>query len=522
MNQTDKGKNERLVAGDQGSPQKPPFIGNPHGITADQLVDAGLVLRVKSELIDFALRVLSLIREDEEIDLPKVMSVSEGAESSVRRWLNELTDSGILDSEKVVRQTSTSRKKVRVYKFCYPTAERIAQAKEREKQAIARTAPLGTAMSVTKEVDPTKSMALYINMMMSALFPALSYSQRDRTESRSVKIKTEWGETLPVTVKGRRDVPVPRLTDLVAWTGLLSLCYDDLRERLAQGKEPENQFVMKAFQVAHFLKVSRVEYLTSILHRLNGCEVELSQLPGELLDRWGLDRSIVRVGFIHDLSEHWAKDPETDDEMNHKAFMWSLPNHVYQVLLAKIRQAEASGRGGKVKLFALSPSLLEENNNVVLALHLYCRRALPHPNMKRKLTLKELHETIAPTLEFFDFAKKLANGIERLYEHEIHSPLPLRGMINPESGEAQRYEPAEPSGHEKRKWHSALPWEANVECYGFIVILNGDEVFLERNPYDPTIGMSTKASRGSLVKKGGEKSDGRSRVTDISQIDLDF
>ena len=504
------------------SPKKPPFIGNPHRITASQLVDAGLALRVKSELIDFALRVLSSIPTEDEADLPAVMSLSDAAESTVRRWLNELAESGILETDKVIRLTGTTRKKVRVYSFCHPTAERIAKAKEREKQAIARTAPLGTAMAVTKDIDPTTSMALYINMMMSALFPALSYSQRDKTESRSVKIKTEWGQTLPVTVKGRRDVPVPRLTDLVAWTGILSLCYDDLRDRLSLGKEPQNLFVMKAFQVARFLKVTRVDYLTSILHRLNGCEVELSQLPGELLDRWGLDRSIVRVGFIHDLSEHWTKGEGNDDEMNHKAFLWSLPNHVYQVLLAKIRQAEESGRGGKVKLFALSPSLLEESNNVVLALHLYCRRALPQPNMQRKMTLKELHETIAPTLEFFDFAKKLASGIQHLYEHEIQSALPARCRLNPDTGEAERYEPIEPSGHEKRKRHSVLPWEANVECYGFVVILNGDEVFLERNPYDPTIGITSKASKGVLVKKADGNSGRGARVTDISQIDLDF
>ena len=67
-----------------------------------------------------------------------------------------------------------------------------------------------------------------------------------------------------------------------------------------------------------------------------------------------------------------------------------------------------------------------------------------------------------------------------------------------------------------------LPWEANVECYGFVVILNGDEVFLERNPYDPTIGITSKASKGVLVKKADGNSGRGARVTDISQIDLDF
>lgn len=500
---------------------KPPFVVNSHNVTMDEAVDNAQLLMVREGLIEFAVALIRMVSASPHqcVGIDAVAQKVGVSESTARRWLSDLSISGILESQKFGVMGPSGKKRAAVtFSLTHPSADKIQAARNKAKAAAARIAGSGNVATQRDiELMPQQvgeASTLYLNMMMSALFPVMSYTQKDHSSSRKMAIRTEWGETLTVSAASRGGTPLARLTDLVAWTGLLSICLTYLRERAAEGLPLDNKFVMPAMQVARALGIPKATTLMATMERLNATEICLESIPMALMARWGVDQGTLRSGFIHDFSPVRLNTVNAPGERKPWVLCWLLPLGVFDLLVKKVAQSQ--GKLTKLNLISLTSDLLKEDNNVVVALHLYCRRALAR-RTEYRMTLHQLHRAIAPAMTGNAFMETLGAGIVALYRREISHSTPMRASLNVD-GAPTKYIPTPPQlGRLK---YSALPITADVCCYGFIVTVAGDEVLLEKNPYDPIVGLASASERHRLVNAANlSRSD---LDVSLEDIDMDF
>jgi len=491
---------------------KPPYLTNPEDLSLQDLVDACEILRVDTTLMDFAMRQFKTLRDSPAEFLSiETIAANEGVNAStVRRRLKQLAIEGVFNeiSEPMEVSPGVTRRAL-LFQIASPDSEKIRERREREEKAANRLAERRGSLvdqnDLTSSIGVQDNMSLYLNMMWSLIFPVLSYSRRDQSESRTV-ILNEIGFRFPVEATSQHGTPIARVVDLVAWTALLSLCLEDLRERKSSGKPISNKFTIKGATIAKALRISRTEYLSGMLQRLNNTQISLNEVPPSILDKWGYEEVSMNTSFIHELV--MARMRHTDDQKENPGawvFKWQLSHYVYEMLLSKMK-------GSKVNLTSLSQDLLDEKNNVISALHLYSRRVITHREKIYDISLDELHKKIAPSLARHDFFEMLGDGLNNLYKRELaylESSDPLRHNYNGQDSDddlkVSPHVPSAPEGLGKNSLSKHLPTEANVECFGFNVVINGGNVYISRNHSDPLVGMASETERKKLIHGAGKQ-----------------
>lgn len=502
---------------------KPPYLSNPEGLSLQDCVDACEVLRIDAALTEFATKQFISLRSlgEQRISIYVLAEREDVAASTVRRKLKQLTDLGLLTETKTREAVSGGKvRQVSIYTFAHPSSKRISERRSRAEEAVARLSrgvPQVDRTELTAELDDQRELGLYIDMMMSLLFPVLSYSKKDSSSSRQITLTTNWGERIPVSATAQSGTPVARVSDLIAWAALLSVCLDDLRERQASGRGLDNNFVIRGALLGRHLKVAKIQSLREMLLRLNNTQINLDRMPAHIMQRWGVEETYIHTSFIYELKEARLKNKEpSDDSREHMGswvFQFQLPHHVYRLLVTKLAEM-------KVKLFRLSADLLSEDNNVLLGLYLYCRQTLTSVDKRIELSIDDLHRKIAPTMARHEFCRSLGRGIEKLYSREAQHNVPLRIHVDA-NGEANPVDPFPPRGIGEGRVSKHLPREANVECYGFIVIVSEERVFLEPNASDELVGVTSEPERRRLMK-GSSASKQIDLLGTLDDVDMNF
>lgn len=492
--------------------EKPPYIINSNELSLRDVAAICDVLRVDHELAGFAIRQLSALERQESGWLPlgTIAASEQVSPSTARRRLKHLAEAGAMVEKRQLMEVSPAvYRRVLIFEYNTPESKTIRERLEKECAAAQRLEEKRSVPHINPKEIPTDlhredSISLYVNMIWSLIFPVLSYSRCDKTKSRTTTISSDFSPPFPVSATSKEGTPIARVTDLVCWAALLSVCRDDLRERRAQGIELTNTFTIRAFPLARKLNIGRIDTLSGVLERLNNTELNLTLVPRDIvINGWAFDELIVNTSFLHELAFAVIGDLSDSDSERRKpgtwAFQWQLPHYVYEMLISKLD-------GTRVRPIPISQDLLEEPNNVIAGLHLYSRRALQRIDKHEDLTLHELQARIAPNMKPYEFFRRLGGGIASLYQRErerIDNGAPLRVITGSEM-EIHPYDPIPPAGFGENPVSQYLPREADVECYGFQVSIENNRIHLMRNPSDTVVGSFSESERHALKQDGSE------------------
>lgn len=421
------------------------------GLSLQEIVALAKEMFLSKEELQFLTTIYSMAAATETgtLELADVAKRSQRTDSAIRKRLDQLVEKGVVSKS---YEDCLGKRKGAHYLLSNLDVDR-SQVWQRRKEE--QTLPL---------VRPTSSMVLskefdgeigYDDLYAQVLFPCFSMTRRPSSDPFTTNVTWYKHKVLVTTscISGKQPAHISDLKYLIA---VYSLCQEMVSTSLKMGVDVRNSFHVNVADILHLMgrtsSGGEIESCLSALTRLASTVFEISKLPEDVLERYGI--------------EHREKMFQPITELGKTTTGGARKSYFVDFSVSDVVMRGFMGQ--RYGFYPIDPAVFMIKQPIMLAFSLWCRQKLRRKRSSWYSNLGDIHLQIAQHLTFADFFASFTESLASYADKD------------PEGGDRVKYE-------EKGRGRKLIACSASV--MGYKVRLAGKDVIISPIHTDPYVGL---------------------------------
>lgn len=486
---------------------KPPFVDNSGAISFNELKSFLVENDIDDTNKEFLRNVWQwVVQYDGPMSIHLLALRSDLTAHGLRNRLEKFLKIGVFRKVKV--RVQGSRAPVAHYRFhCVHNSDQPIEGK------VLPTFTPNKEMMVNDDRQRVFTDSRIDDLICTSLFSALLFKPPRKPLEHPFVTTINWFE-IPVKVITRSETgkPVAAVSDLRYYIAILSFCFELVREAIKADRPVENAFALDMKDIHDFMgrknEGGNIAVGLNALNRLASTVFEIPNMPKTILKRFDsrLEDGFEKIQPLHDFSCYWSGESEYRKKTIVK---FGLPIIVFKAMIMD------------KFLFRVNPRLFNEDSDVIIGFHLWCRRRIGVKGKTISIDMKKLHLDVAPTLSFNEFEDRFFGGLMNVFEsnRKIHN----KGIIiknNKKSSELGPNDEFIEVMEESSKKRNVIQM-CNIDVYGYKVMrAKTDQLLVYQNPDDDYVGIESSHNQ-AIERRRKELIEEAVSMPTESDADLD-